>query len=76
MARALRGLKAECEFSLRRLDYSDGCHSYLVIKSLSVIGRCSMNMNIPASKLGGLRTQNCDILDKDAYLLSFCVLLL
>jgi hypothetical protein len=32
----------------------DGFYSYSVVKSLSIIGQCPVNMNIPAPKIGTL----------------------
>jgi hypothetical protein len=36
----------------------DGFYSYSVFKTLPVIGRFPINMNIPVTKIGALKTQN------------------
>jgi hypothetical protein len=45
----------------------DGFYSYLELKSLSTVGRCSVNLNSPAPKLEtlerGPKTQNGNFLE-------------
>jgi hypothetical protein len=49
----------------------DGFYSYLIFKSLTSIGRCPMDMNIPAQKIRALqmgpKTQNDDLLENGFY---------
>jgi hypothetical protein len=49
------------------VEWLDGFYSYSIFKSVSVIGRCQMNMNIQAPKVGVFQmvpeTQNGDIIE-------------
>jgi hypothetical protein len=56
-----------CICALRTSQRLNGFYSYLVLKTLSLVGRCSVNTNILASKIGvlhmSLKTKKGHFLD-------------
>jgi hypothetical protein len=45
------GMPSVCMYPLLVPERLDGCYSYLYLKSLSITGRCSVNMNVQAQKI-------------------------